>query len=319
MKVDLYYSEPHYEAHLRPIWDALPAEVRGIDHGMTKPSEHRAPRPRHVALVASWQDMSPLRGLAHFIYVEHGAGQGYGSDRRSAHFPGYSTSGGSRHRDVIGYICPNEQVAARWRNARTAAVGSPYLDRWLPFTPRPGIDTVAFVFHWPCKVSPESDTAWWHFAPGMPAVVDGLTQAGFRVFGHPHPKWEGRLDKPMAEVGLDVVPIERVMEEAALLFVDNSSVGPEFMALGKPVVWLNAPGYRRHIHHGGRFWEWTRGTFVVDEPQQIAPIFVRGLLAYDNIHGLARREIVDSVYAYTDGKSSHRAAEAICRWLDELS
>lgn len=134
--LDGYASAAHYAAHLVPIWDALPAEVRGAFYAPRasdpwgEPLPPRWPRDR-IVLVASYVDALKCRPRS-LVYVEHGAGQAYPGDARSARNPSYS--GGDSLENVILFLCPSETVAARWRErypaVPVAVVGCPKLDPW---------------------------------------------------------------------------------------------------------------------------------------------------------------------------------------------
>lgn len=308
MRVDVVCSLSHYLAHCLPVWEALPAHLRGDVHPLGPVS----PPPRgRVALVGGWLDVQPLRGVAKMIYVEHGAGQTYAGDPKLAYLPGYSASAGVRHHGVFGFISPSERVAARWTTAPARAVGCPKMDRWIGTAPARS-DGVCLAWHWDAVgVAPEARSGYPHYAPHLAAVVRRWTDLGFKVYGHAHPRWEGSLDAVMATAGMEVLSSDaEVFAQCALLCVDNSSLGTEFMLLDRPVVWLNAPWYRRDIHHGGRFWEWTAGGHVVDEPEQLIELPIADLL-YNDQYSAARSRVVADVYAHTDGSSARRAAEFI--------
>lgn len=305
VKIDLIASLPHYASHLLPIFQALPDDLRGEVHPPREPVQPPRAGGR-AALVASWQDLKELRNQCPIIYVEHGAGQSYGGDPRSAWQPGYSASGGGRHGEtVIGYISPNQTIADRWSKP-AVAVGCPKLDRWVGV--KPHIEhSICFVWHWDCVISPEAATAFWHYAGLLPQIVDRFEQQGFSVFGHAHPRWEGELHAPMVDAGMRVLATEaEVFAMCGMLAVDNSSLGAEFMALGRPIIWLNQPGYRYDIDHGGRFWDWTRGVTTIDTPEQL----LRHNL-WDEEWGDWHRHHADTVYTYRDGRSSERAAAFI--------
>jgi len=134
--IDFYSSMPHYAAHLAPIHAALAETDRGEFYSAYGVGwGERIPRDRYRAdrltVVAAWQDVARLVHHRRLVYVEHGAGQVY-VDR--ADHEAYS-GGGARHPErVVGYVCPSETVADRWRRARpgvaAVAVGCPKLDRF---------------------------------------------------------------------------------------------------------------------------------------------------------------------------------------------
>lgn len=269
MKIDVVASLPHYLTHMLPIFDALPAELRGDIHPLRDIVDR--PLPGRAALVAGWQDVVEIGGRAPMIYVEHGAGQTYTGDDRVRRNPGYSGSGGERHHGVIGFISPRQVVADRWRTAPAIAAGCPKLDYWWNEKRHADRWSVCFAWHWPGgEVCPEASTAWPHYADEMPAIVEHLHRLGFDVYGHAHPRWRGQLDQQLHDAGLIVLEHEsQVFDRCETLFVDNSSLGAEFLALGRPVVWLNAPWFRRDVEHGDRFWTWPTLGMSCDSPLEL--------------------------------------------------
>lgn len=305
MKVDVVASEPHYLDHLRPIFDALPDELKGQVYGGEHPWTLRPRGTPRLTLVAGWQDVRD--GNGRMIYVEHGAGQSYAGDPKSAHQPGYSSSGGQRHRGVVGYIAPSEAVARRWRSGSgkpAVAVGSPKMDAVLRADLHPEMKSVCLAWHWDCLISPEARSAWNHYAERLPSVVAAWHRQGWRVYGHSHPRWRGDLDSTMRAAGVDgILPRDvDVFDVASVLAVDNSSIGMEFLSLDRPVIWLDAPWYRRHIHHGGRFWEWVNGAPRVSGPGELADVRLVGL------PDAGHRERARMAYEHIDGGASERAA-----------
>lgn len=308
MKIDVIASESQYLAHMVPIFECLPRDMQGEVHPLREVL--RPPNRARVALVASWQDVQPLRQQCRMIYVEHGAGQAYGGDDKHGYLPGYSVSGGVRHQGVIGFISPNQACADRWKTAPAIAVGCGKLDQYVGMKPIASAQpNVCFVWHWPCELAPETRTALPHYQEHLPEIVERFKQQGFGVFGHAHPKWFGKIEQMMWDAGMTVLATDRdVFLNADIVLVDNSSMGPEAMALDRPVVWLNAPWYRRDVHHGGRFWDWTQGVRTIDEPEELESLNLWDVLGDDPA---PRAKIVSEVYAFTDGSSSQRAADFI--------
>lgn len=309
MKVDVVASLPHYLDHLRPVFDALPDELQGQVYGGSTPWSLRPRGVPRLTLVAGWQDVRDGNGS--MVYVEHGAGQSYAGDPKTAHQPGYSASGGARHRGVVGYIAPSEEVARRWRSGTgrpAVAVGCPKLDAYLiDDPPVPEERTICLAWHWDCLISPEARSAWNHYAERLPRVVAAWHRQGWRVFGHSHPRWEGALDSTMLTAGVDeILATDRqVFERAAVLAVDNSSIGMEFQALDRPVIWLDAPWYRRNISHGGRFWDWVIGAPRVSGPDELIE------LKLNNVWTWGYREYAGRAYDHLDGLSALRAADFV--------
>lgn len=310
LKIDMVASLAHYAAHLQPIWDALPDHARG-EIRLGADTGHTPPR-NHVCMVASWRDMAPLRGLTRFIYVEHGAGQSYAGDPKSAHWPDYS-AGGARHMDVLAYICPSERVAKLWNHPHAFAVGCPRLDAWIN-NPLPVLRrSVCLSFHWPCKVSPESDTAFEHYRFGLPAIIDRWAADGWEVYYHVHPKWEGALDEPLTRAGA-VFANNADALSCAVFVADNTSGMYEAAALGRTVLALNCPSYRRDIHHGLRFWDVIPG-LQADEPEHLLATNLDELVADWRSNALGA-DAAHAVYAHLDGSSAQRSADAILSVID---
>jgi hypothetical protein len=323
MLIDAYSSLSHYSAHLRPIWAELERlgiagdyfTAKATDGGLPMTGEAQSRKDRPV-MVASYTDAQHWRSRA-VIYVEHGAGQTYGGsdarDDRNASLSG-SYSGGVGLGNVSLFICPSQTVADRWTarypTAQTAAVGCPKLDRFhLMERIDPGIWTVAIAFHWDLGLCPETRWAVPHYGTRLQdlrRVVEGL---GGRLIGHGHPRDTRAFGELYGRHSIEYwASSDRVLSEAHCLIVDNSSLGYEFASLGRPTIWMNAPWYRKDVHHGLRFWDLIPGPQVDDMDQLLTEITVR---REQPDHVAARDRVMPQVYAYTDGKASLRAAEAI--------
>jgi len=259
----------------------------------------------------------PTRPL---VYVEHGAGQTYPGDPRSAEHGSYS--GGDGLERVELFICPSWTVAKRWRDrypaARVAVVGCPKLDELhrVPDTrPWGQAPLVAAAFHWDCPLIPETRSALKHHLPALAPLRDTLAASGAQLVGHAQPRGErtqrgvwGRLGVPYWQSA------RQVLKYADLLVSDNSSLMFEFAALGKPVVVLNAPWYRRDVEHGLRFWSSIPGV-QVDDPDGLESA-VLGELELPNLHDELRQRVTGEVYAYADARCASRAVHAVEDWLD---
>jgi hypothetical protein len=313
VKIDLVASEPHYAAHMLPIWSALEergdiwASGRAIDflervgHA---PQTSRRPS-NGPAMVAGSLDLWKLGGTGH-VFVEHGAGQTYSNGSH-----GYA--GGRDRESVALFICPNEHVAelnrTAYPRAHSVAVGCPKMDPWhrgergvhVPGT------TVAISFHWNCTTQPEARTAFAHYRDAL----SRLAKAYPNVIGHGHPRIFNRLATVYESAGIEsVADFDEVLDRADVYVCDNSSTIYEFASVGKPVVVLNAPWYRREIEHGLRFWEFADVGIQVDHPRQLIAA-IDGALADAPTTALRRADIVREVYAMTDGQASLRAAASI--------
>lgn len=330
--IDCYASQPQYVEHLAPIWRALPDDLRGtfMASGM---AAHRATqlgvrlgqlrRERGVApltLVASYMDEQYVRPRP-VVLVEHGAGQSYGHD--GAHHPAYP---GGKSRDAVClFVCPNEATARRWwdmyPDTPTAVVGCPYLDPWHGDGKRETIvrndpPLVVFSFHWDCPVVSESRSAFTHYMEELKRLAKMTPEErGFQMAGHAHPratdvmafwrKWDVRYMDRFAEV----------LDYADMFVADNTSCLFEFASTGRPVVVLNAPWYRRDVHHGQRFWEWADVGVQVGDPEYL--LGGTRLALHHDTWAQRRQAVVEQVYAYTDGHAAERAVAAIVSTYDE--
>lgn len=336
MPVNLYASLHHYAEHLWPIWCELPEGVRGQAWSANDTSWWGHPA-RGLAsidaapgpvLVASHADAvsATCRGRQ-LIYVEHGAGQTYDGCPEGQHAAGLSSSRDRAMANVVLFLCPNETVAARWRasqpRAAVAVVGCPKLDDWHATggAKRPstwsyeGQQVVAVTFHWDSSLVPETMTAWPEYDYVLPRLAAWCADADVVLLGHGHPRIWPRLRRRWEQI-LEVVPTEQlgdVLDHADVLVADNTSAMYEFASLGRPVVALNASGYRRDVEHGLRFWSHVPG-IQVDDPEQLL-VTVQQQLA-DSSLGLAERHAATAAaYAHTDGRAAERAAHAITEVL----
>jgi hypothetical protein len=95
-----------------------------------------------------------------------------------------------------------------------------------------------------------------------------------------------------------------------VLVFDNTSVGYEFAATGRPVVVLDPPWYRPSVAHGLRFWDAANVGIRVADPAAL-PEAVERALAGDTA---GREQALSIAYAYRHG-AAQRAADTITAWL----
>jgi hypothetical protein len=310
--IDAYASLRHYAEHIRPVWDALPDQLRG--QWLEAPRLHRRD-PARTVLVASWRDAQQV-APSPLVYVEHGAGQTYDADPRARGNGSYS--GGAGLDRVRLFLCPNAAVADRWRaayRAPAAVVGCPKLDRWhraARDTAYQGArPTVAVTFHWECALVPETRSAWRHYDRALPVLAH---DPRWRLLGHGHPRLWGTIRRRWQQLGVDHTPdLADVLDQADLLVADNTSALYEFASLGKPVLVLNAPWYRRDVHHGLRFWSHPPG-LQCDQPTDLPDQLARALADPPAAQRI-RAAAVAEAYAHTDGLAAQRAATAIAKEL----
>lgn len=94
-------------------------------------------------------------------------------------------------------------------------------------------------------------------------------------------------------------------------FVAHNSVLYEWAALGRPVVVLDAPWFRRNVDHGLRFWSHADIGIRVREPEQLIDAVAEAVQDPSDVR--ARREslVADLFRDLIDGRSARRAADAI--------
>lgn len=313
--IDFHAGLPHYARHLAPIWEALPEDRRGrfTSQRVGQPWGPQVRRPQlgDLVVVASYQDLLwAAREGRRFIHVEHGAGQTYGGEPGFQH-PSYA-GGSDPVFDLVDlFLTPGEHGARRWREARprarAEAIGCPKLDA-LRSGPSPDPKVVAWTWHWDCTMIPETRSAFHHYRARLGEVIDSLRWLGCEVIGHAHPKGANMIRPEWERLGVEFVPTEaEVFARAGTLIADNTSMLYEFAALGRGTVVLNAPWYRRDIHHGLRFWDHPPGP-MVDEPLRI-PEMIASVVGLD--HGLAiRNDAAAAAYAHTTGAAA-RAAQLL--------
>lgn len=294
MRVQFLATEPHFRDHLQPVYDTLPARVRGTFASTVDELPDRSA----LTVVASFGDYRKTTGPV--VLLEHGAGFTYEGDHPS--FAG----GRNKHRVVL--FCSTNQIGydrnvAAYPAARHAIIGCPKLDRWVNHERQcKGKPVVAVSFHWDSHVAPETRWAFPYYAE---ALAD-LQSWGYHVLGHGHPRAWPRLAPVWERYGFELVPdFDEVMERANLYIADTTSTLYEFATVG-PVVVLNAPWYRRDVDQGLRFWRHMPG-LQVDEPEHLRET-IRAALDGGGEH--LRLESVGATYPHL-GSATKVAVKAI--------
>jgi hypothetical protein len=301
VRVNFLASEQHYVDHLLPVYAALPDDVRGeFVYGKVAPSGG-------LTVVSSFGDYKSATGPT--VYFEHGAGFMYHTKH-----PAYA--GGPGKDGVVLFCSTNERVAEANRlsypDAKHVVVGCPKLDAWVqrPERVKPDVPVAAFSFHWDSRTCPETRWAFPHYQHELRRLASARKH--WSMLGHGHPMAWGKLkrfwDSCRVPTEGKFVDVTRL---ADVYVADSTSTLYEFAVLDRPVVVLNAPWYRRNVHHGVRFWELIPGE-QVDHPRGLAPAVNRALT--EDPYRDERRRVVAEMYPFV-GDSCRRAAEAICGLL----
>ncbi len=302
-KIQFLASQPHYVDHLRPVYEALPEEVRGVFA-----TNRNDLVPKTLTVVSSYSDLLVVKGCP-VVFFEHGTGFRYNNNH-----PSYS---GSAKRDGVVLFCNvNELVAEQNASAnpgvRSAIVGCPKLDALtaVEFVPDDTAE-VAFSWHWECNVVPETRSAWKHYQPHLQRIAQD-SKGLWAPLGHAHPRaWKTVAKDYSAWKWCTTRSFSDVCNRADVYVCDTSSTIYEFAALGRPVVVLNAPWYRKNVSHGLRFWDHIPG-IQVNDPKDLSSA-IRQALENDTWAD-ERKRISDIVYPHR-GEASRLAASAILNIL----
>jgi hypothetical protein len=335
--IDFFATERHFVDHLAPIWLALPASSRGEFVVRPKPSynderTNLADHARSLGLTiseslplvdrpmvtASMGNLKRARkmGRSRVALVEHGSGQSFGGDPRSARQPSYP---GGRDRPASLFVAPNTHAAGRdaaaYPTATTAVVGCPKLDTLPDPAPMGARPVVAVSFRWDCSVCAETRSGWREF---YNAVV-GLTNR-FHVIGHGHPRMIDELSREYRRYRIEVVRDFREVVARANVYVNEGSSTLYEAATRMPVVVLNPSFFRRSVIHGLRFWDAaevginvrSRGTWDHGVNKTLYAA-VEEALADAPERKAAREAALGIVYTHRTG-AAKRAAKAIGEW-----
>lgn len=338
MRLDVFATAEQYREHLRPVWDEFEPNERGL--WVERRPQRRDEQPRgDIALVASYSDYKNVCGTrlvttresasvlrvnaphVPIVMMEHGAGFTYLPNPRKPNWGG-SYAGGPSRDHVKLFPSTNRWVReANLRaqpNVPAPIVGCPKLDA-LTAIPEPGNDhpVIAFSFHWECPVWPETRSAFPHYQEGLAAFAAAAAERGWEVLGHGHPRVQAELRYTWRKLGWEpVTAFEAVCRKADVYVCDTSSTIYEFAALGRPVVVLNAPWYRRDVQHGLRFWSHADVGVNCEQPEDL--VYAVELALEDDVRQRGQREqAVNEVYPYL-GESAARTAAVIRDFYEEL-
>lgn len=299
MKVHAFARYEHFMAHLAPIWDELPHGLKGwkcLD--VSRQPMPPQSEPDDIVMIAGADDAFIDRRL---VYVEHGAGQRYvnfESEKARKHY-------GIPSERVIAHIVPRQQMVDE-SPVPAFAAGAPICDGH-PLFGEP--DTVAISFHWNAhRVCPEATNALAHYINDLGRLVVQWRRQGLHVYGHHHPRFPAMAHHWEA-LRVPVISADEIRQRVNVLIADNTSLAYEMAYLGRNVVSLNAPWFRRDVEHGLRFWSHVPGV-AVDSPAELAD------LNPSNLKGAWRGETTEYVYgrAMNYGLDGKRAAA----WLTQF-
>lgn len=312
--MDAIVSRPHYLDHVLPVWDALGRPGRLlVDRSLSKRPDAMGRgaqalcRGRGPAIVAGWLDLHRARALGYgpFVLMQHGAGQSYPGDARSAR--SHSYAGARDHDDVALFVVPGPDPARRWAEryptARIVMAGN-----LKPLPAREGEPghVVAVTFHWPCALVPETGSAWHDFRDAVRELSIRAT-----VLGHWHPRWGDHLRRWYESVGIEpVASLDEIARRSDVLVADNTSAIYEYADTGRPVVLMNSPRYRRDIDHGLRFWGASHVGLHVDDPARLWDGVRMAMVDPPGVRW-ARNHALSMVYAPGDTRAVVEAIEAM--------
>lgn len=317
VKIDVIASRRHYTAHLLPIWEALPPDVRGVFRSpagvqrLAPPGDEQAveydacPDYDHtdadMVIGAAWRDVARMVRHRKTVLIEHGAGQSYAD----LDIPAYAN--GSARIGLTAALVPAERCAQTIPTGTDAfVVGPTWYDAWHNYQRNVRRYRVGVTGHWDCDLLPETKPALDHYFDAIVAMRD----QGVEVVGHAHPRSETRWRRRYEEAGIDWVDYPTLLDTCSILIADNTSAIWEAAALKIPVVTINKPEYRRHVSHGLRFWGPVPGPSV-DTPSELSDAVYRVIETHDAMAAHARI-VAQGVYDnLLDGSSAVRAAASI--------
>lgn len=247
--------------------------------------------------------------------IAEGVASHNSGDPRTARRPGYH--GSILPPSVVACIAPRADVAKSWDRPAFVA-GCPAIDEYAGLVPPhpdgPTRPLAVITFHWGAdRLCAEAASAADHYLPRMAEVVAQLRASGVDVVGHWHPR-RPTLRGIWNELGVDWIPdIDTVLRTAHIMIADNTSVMYEMAALGRSVIALNCPGYRRDVEHGLRFWTAVPG-WQVDSVDELLALDVMAYW-YEDWSVLQRDHAVR--YAY-GGVPVGGAGAAAAAWLMTL-
>jgi len=321
-QIDFLATQPQYIDHIAPVWDALaednigsfyvPQHLFGYTQGKLKNHLYLYSYENNSLttfndcpiLVASYGDMKYAHRVnpdRRIFMMEHGTGHSFGTSA----YPN-----GPGDRDYVSlFLPPNQYTADKIRTARSTpceVIGTPKLD-WIAREdfPRHDPPVVCISFHHGGKNRrpPEAGSAFEHYKDWVVVL-----KQHYNLIAHGHPLSRVR-DIPFYDsIGVPFVEdFEQVLRAADVYVNDLSSTLYEFIATGKPVIVMNAPWFRRDVHHGLRFWDYSDVGFVVDQPGELRTA-IDLTLANPALFSRDRERVMNDLFPYFRHSAQHAAS-----------
>ena len=225
-------SQRSYQEHLRPIWNALEPDERGVwEETTVRPLSWVNPSmPVTTWIAASHRDSAQLYRLNTYrVHMEHGVGLQW--------YPEWQL-----HRLIFrsSIAAPNEFIAQRFRELkkrlRVEVIGTPKLDAMI------GMEhgtAAAVSFHWSgvMRQNPNSFELW------RDTIVELAEHR--EVLGHAHPKVWKKAQRFYEGLGIEPVQsFDEVCRRANLYLCDHSSTLYEWAALDRELILLRREGHQ---------------------------------------------------------------------------
>ena len=249
-----------------------------------------------VLLVLSYSWVNVLnKAKLDTIFLEHGAGQTYITDNISW------------NRGECQYIklalVPNGHCAKAFEKSNIEAqiIGCPKIRDDYEFSENEK-PLVVFSWHWECKVLPETLGSFDYWKDEILNLKDK-----FNIAIHAHPVMSRRVALWCKRNDLRFIKqFDDVVKEADLYCMDNSSTLFEFARIGKPVLVLNPPWFRRDVEHGLRFWELSNIGVNCNDVSELEVCLEKALKNQNYNSNLS-----NVVYPYIGKEATEKAVEAI--------
>ena len=323
MKFNFIASNRHYIDHMLPIWEVLPQQYMGFFYiheslvnyikniknvrmynNITLKHDlkffYNISSEKIYTITATYGDLELADiGKKNLILMEHGAGQMYNSCHPAWMRSNYNSN-------TVLLLATNEILAKRFKennNIPVEIVGCPKLDDMIK-EDYMKTNKIAISFHYNCPILPETQTTFKYYKDIIPKVAKE-----FKLLGHGHPVHWNFMEKYYKDNKIKAIKnFDQITKQADIYIVDNSSTLFEFAALGKPVIVLNCPAYRKDIEHGMRFWEFADIGLQVEKPEELIPVIYKTIKRDPQKE--RRIEIVKEIYPYL-GESINRFINVI--------